>query len=186
MCRAAPFHSLRNQSVFSLRTSYLSVTDSRNFFGETPLHVACASNNRYMVDWLLKRQADPEIWFVLLTFPEKSMFSDNLSRQPMHLACSVGSIDIVHLLHARKAPLNTTDYKERTIFHYACRSPTKQQYTIDMLQYLLDNTNVSPWSTDLDDAYPIHYALKCRKTKVAKLLVSLLTQNTKESSAWLV
>ena len=65
--------SMEIKSVSSYYTFQFCSLDSQDINGETALHVACTFNNHWMVNWLLKHQADPEIaWVIFAVFDELS------------------------------------------------------------------------------------------------------------------
>ncbi|KAI6801693.1 hypothetical protein KC360_g6820 [Hortaea werneckii] len=114
-------HPLRHGSSASviLLLNYCSDVNTKGKDGRTALHLACTKGSTVSVKLLLEAGADVET-------PATSLDSDGMT--PLMFEVASRRLDVVKLLLAHKANVNSLDVLGRTVLHHACDHTQKQPW----------------------------------------------------------
>lgn len=116
--------------------------DLQNRIGQTPLHLACESQNLPLIKILLKK-ASTEV-------------KDSKGKTPLLSACANGDLEMVSILLG-KADVNAKDNEGKTALHHACIRGNRK-----LIELLLQRKDIKLYEID-DKGYIPHDYLIARK-----------------------
>ena len=129
--------------------------DDTNANHETPLHLACALGNKYIVHILISNGAN-------------IYMKDFFNNAPIHRAVSQGQIDTVdYLITVCACNPNIKGYQGRTLLHFACGVGNVKFATT-----LIEKYDISPMATDAVEQTPLHIAASHGQEEVVCLLIN--------------
>ena len=131
--------------TIKLLMKYCSTT-CQNSDDDTPIHIACASNNQSVVECLLEKTTS--------TYP----FVNKRGETYLHAACNLkAKMDIVKILFDKgyRCLGNVPDKKGDIPLHYACRSGQTE-----LVEYLMSDGRCDPYKFNNDGLSPLYEALQ--------------------------
>ena len=126
--------------------------------GNICLHYAAAGNQPEVMEYLISREQ--------FAAGELNTVKTKYGTTPLHIAAVNGSLDVMKYLIEQHCPWKTkdTDYRGRTVLHYAVRH-------INIVKYLITECNCDPMVTDKDGKTVLHYAVEQNSLNVVEHLV---------------
>ena len=178
-------NNLRVQMMELLLAAGASV-NGKDSDGSTPLHCATSEGFKDVVELLLDKGAD-----VNAKATHRYWSRDNHDRlftgiTPLHEAALVGDPNVADLLIARGAQLDATTESGQTPLHYAAGygylyeptfspgqhwHPGRAWRDGDVVELLIEK-GCRVNAKDHDGATPLYYALRARRTRIAKTLIA--------------
>lgn len=144
--------------------------NSKNFFGQTALHLACIYDQKKIIDLLLKHnKIDPNS-------------RDNNLWSPLHFASKYGNFDAIEsLLDHPKININARNNKNRTPLHLACKFNHKL-----VVKKLLIHKDINSNIIDNHSWAPLHFVSKFGYPQIAQDLINhkKTNINLKKGDLW--
>ena len=148
-----------NEIIALLINKYKCPVDSRNFSGQTPLHLLCSQSPTESIHALIK--------MFITEFKADITSKDKIGNQPVHTAVQAGFTGtVVNLILDNSCSPNSRGFKNRTLLHHALAIGH-----ISTAKTLIDAFHLSLHCIDDDGNTPLHLSSLSGQLKSVRFLL---------------